>query len=428
MLDETQKRKAAKKIDHIVNKFTSSKHGNPAKIHGVTVGLTSDKETFYYNFKGVMDPANGTPINKDTIFGYFSCTKAMTAMAILQLYELGKLKLSDQVSKYLPEFEQLYIVEKGTVDAKTGKFLSPPKKPTTKVTIWNLLTMTAGLSYPFLNDEYTILAKYIDPHINSINPTEELFKTEKTPLIHEPGTQFLYGHSMDWAGLIVQRITGKPLGQYLKQHVFDPVGMNSCTFHVKDQTNLLRLYRRTSKGQLVPLPHGVNLDPEIDMGGQGCFGNIEDYLKFMRIWLNYGYSPDGNVRLLNEDLVKYALKDHLPPGVTVRFDIEGIPQIPDGFTLAGMGLTKEEPATGRPVGTIYWSGLANLYYWIDLDNNLGGFWASQVFPFGDQQCFLGYCQTEMAVYDVIKGEDDDDDDDEDEEDDEGEDEKLKSKL
>lgn len=423
MLDEGQKQKVAQKIDKEVKKLVSAKPGKEAKVPGITAGLTSDKETFYFNFQGVLNTETNEPLNKDTRFAYFSCTKAMTAFAVLQMYERGKLKLDDEVRKYLPAIEELYIVEKGTVDKKTGDFLSPPKKPKGKITIRNLLTMTAGISYPFLSEEYSLLAKYKEPHINSVTPALGLFKTEKTPLIHEPGQFFLYGHSMDWAGMVVEKVSGKSLSQYLKENLFDPVGMSSCTFHMKDNHNLITLYRRNSKGKLVSFPTGVTLDPEIDMGGQGCFGNVEDYLKLIRVWLNHGYSPDGKVRLLNEDLVKFAIKNHLPPGVTVHFDIPGFPQIPDGFTLAGMATTKETAPTGRPAGTIYWSGLANLYYWIDYENQLGGFWASQIVPLGDVHSLLGYCKMEMAVYDTINGEDD-----EDEDEDEDEEEPRESKL
>ncbi|EGV62309.1 hypothetical protein PSN45_001034 [Yamadazyma tenuis] len=419
MVTTEQIRSIAKKLDKLLVNVTESKSPEKQpKVPGVVLGVTDANETLYFNYNGVLDLESNTPVTKDTVFCYFSCTKALTAFGLLKLYEQKKLSLDDEVRKYVPDIDELYIVDKGTVDPNTGHFTKPPRKPSTAVTIKHLLTMTAGMSYPFLSKEYSLLGSLRNPHISSGTPTRDLFKTDKTPLIGEPGQEFSYGHSMDWVGLVIESITGKTLGQYLKEVLFDPVGMSSCTFHVKNTQHLIRTHLRGRNGKIRLYPKGTQLDPVIDMGGQGCFGNVEDYLKFIRLWINFGYSPDAGKRLLQEDLAVYAVKNHLPANQVIKFDIPDFPDLKDGFTLAGMAVTEEEPATGRPVGSVYWSGLANLYYWVDHVNKIGGFWGSQILPMADPHSFLGYCKMEMAVYDTLGG---DDDDDSDEDEDDGED-------
>ncbi|CAH6721495.1 putative ML-236A carboxylate methylbutanoyltransferase Mlchp [[Candida] jaroonii] len=425
MLDNDQLKKISGKFDKLITNVTKSSGRKQPKVPGVVVGLTNEKSTVYYDFKGVLDLKTKEPVTKDTVFCYYSCTKAITALGLLTLVDQGKVNFDDEVRKFLPDIEKIWIVDKGTVDEKTGEFLKPPREPKTKVTIKHLLTQTAGFSYPFLNQEYGYLAFKKNPNLHSGNPTKELFSIDKMPLISEPGARFTYGHSIDWVGLVIENITGEKLGEYLKRAVFDKIGMKSCTFHMKTTENLIIVQRRTRSGELVNYSKSLILDPKIDMGGQGCFGTVEDYLKFIRMWLNYGFSPDSQVQIVNSDLAKYALKNHLPDGMTVTLDIPGLPDLPDGFSFCGMAVTGEDIATGRPKGTLYWSGLANLYYWIDFDNQIGGFWGSQVLPMADPQSLLGYFRMESAVYDVINGEDDNDDEDEDDEDEDDNDQSSK---
>lgn len=429
MLDSQTVGKLSKKFDLVLQKYTKRRQGEQPKIPAAAFGLTDENETVYINYEGMKNLETNEPLDKNTKFAYYSLTKAMTAFAVLKLQESGKLNIKDNVNKYLPDFDRIYIVDKDTVDAKTGEFLRPPRKPSSPATIFHLLTMTAGLSYPFLNREYFLLATRKNRLSKSSSPSMDHFTTENFPLIGEPGEKFLYGVSLDWVGFVVEKVSGKSLGDYLKEVLFDPVGMDSCTFHVRDASSVCKVYKRSRDGRM-KLDPGMPLDPAIDMGGQGCFGNLVDYLKFMRVWINYGYSPDAGRRLLGEDLTRYVLKNHLPPGITVRFELLPTPELKDGFSLAGMGVTGEEVPTGRPVGSVYWSGLGNLYYWIDLQNKIGGFYASQLLPMGDAHSFLAYCKLEMAVYDTFAGIDDDEeeDDDDDDEKDEDEEEVSKHKL
>lgn len=404
---DKSKKQLSKKVTEILKDVTTpNKNGRKsALIPGVIAGVTDAKKTIYLHGEGVKNNETGDAVDVNNQMSLFSCTKSMTVMAILILYEEGKLNLEVPARNYLPLIDEIGFIEKNSVN-KDGTFKVEPKKSSSPVTIRHLMLHTAGFSYAFLNSDYLALSKR-NMHINVLYPTRELFTTEKFPLIHEPGTKWSYGHNTDWLGLIVEEITGKKLGEFLQERVFKPAGMTSTTFHLQDDSNLLKLHRRKSNKEVVFMEqYQVCLDPDVDMGGQGGFSTVNDYLKFIRIWLNYGTSPDTGNRILRKSTVKYAIQNHLPPGLAVDFGDLGfeLPKgiKPDGFTLTGNAYGQNRLPTGRPKGAIYWSGLANLYYWIDFENQIGGFWGSQLLPFMDPYSLMNYAKFEMNVYDALE--------------------------
>lgn len=340
-----------------------------ARIHAVVAGVTSPTETLYLNAKGVANTDKPDLVTVDHVMSFFSCTKALTATAILQLYDQGKLNVDSLASNYLSKIGEIGLIDEDLVSDEDGSFLTPPRPPKNAVTIKHLLTHTSGFAYAFTNSDYFLLMTKRNPHINAVKPTAEFFNVEKMPLVFEPGSQFLYGHSSDWLGLIVQEITGKPLGEYLKENLFKPVGMDTCTFHLTDENvKFMKLHSRTrKKGIVIHKSYVVDRDPVIDMGGQGCFGTVGDYLKFMRVWLNNGTSPDTGVTILQPSTIEYAKRNHLPSEFSLGFDTAVSSLLDDdskldGFTLAGCAYNVSRLPTGRPEGSIYWSGLGNLFF------------------------------------------------------------------
>ncbi|KAG7665545.1 uncharacterized protein J8A68_000947 [[Candida] subhashii] len=394
-------------IDSLINKLTTyNENGKPPLVApAICIGVSDDKQTLYLNSKGVRsleDPES--TIDNDSIFSLFSCTKTMTAMAILILYEQGKLSLDLPCYKYLPEIELIGIVDPGTVN-KQGQYTKLPRKPKVPITIRHLLLHLSGFSYGFINAEYHKLitkGEKMDP----INPPREFFSNKKTPLVHEPGSDFMYGHSYEWLGFIVQAISGKPLGEFLKEYVFDPIGMTSCTFHLLDESKLVRVhYRNTDDSIKLMKRFPIHPNPILDLGGQGCLGTVGDYLKLLRVWLNYGYSPDSGKRILNESTVKWAIENHMPGHVNVEFQgmshNEDESYVKDGWSLTGNAINMNDLKSGRPKGCLYWSGLGNLYYWLDFHNKVCGLYAGQLLPFLDEYAFTGYQEFESYVYQAI---------------------------
>lgn len=379
-------------------------------INGLVAGFTNSKASRYVTARGVKHVETMEPVALDSMLAFFSCTKPMTAMAVLKLWEDGKVDLDAPAKKYLPLIGEIGLIEPGQVDDDTGDFLYPPKKPKNDVTIRHLLLNNSGFAYAFTDSDYFTLAVTKQRDNSAANPLMKLFTTEAMPLIFEPGTQWRYGHSMDWAGLVVEAVSGMKLSAYLQKNVFDKADMKHCTFRMENESEMIQLHGRKSEGQLRPMKgKPVPFKPKVDMGGQGCFGTVGDYLKFLRIWLNYGTSPDTGIQILERKTVEYAIQNHLPDGQFVELDTamnRDMPSEfqPDGFSLTGSAYNMNDLPTGRPKGSIYWGGLASLYYWIDFENDCAGFFGCQVLPYLDLKCLLGYIRFEHAVYEMLKKE------------------------
>lgn len=408
-LTEAQKQELKEILDEpLIESVTEIEDNGQPKFHAVMAGITDKDGDLYANVQGVKDFESKEPVDLDSIVSYYSLTKSMTAMAVLILLQQGKIDLDKSAKEYLPLIGEVKVIKPGLVDQQTGEFTIPPETAKTPVTIRQLLLHTSGFTYAFSNKDSFALALKKNPHINPSLPSMALFATEKSPLINEPGSKWNYGVGYDWLGLIIKEITGQHLGEFLKQHVFTPATMDSCTFHVKDTSKIIKVLKRDKKNGGILTARGafpLHTDPAIDMGGQGCFGTLRDYLKFMRIWLNKGYSPDGKVQILKTELAEYALKNHLPEGFEIGFDFGSggaNPLAGDGFSLAACGIASKDSPTGRPTGSIYWFGLANLFFWIDFKNGIAGLWGTQVLPQMDTESLMASMRFEFGFYEFLQ--------------------------
>lgn len=398
------------RLDDLISLLVLPRHQDlTPDINGVVAGFTNSKATRFITAKGVKHVENMDPVSLDTKVAFFSCTKPMTATAILKLWEEGKVELDKPAKEYLPLLGEIGLIEPGQVDDETGNFKWPPKKPQNDVTIRHLLLNNSGFAYLFTDSDYfSLLQKNKDLHAG--NPLMRLFATDVMPLVFEPGTAWRYGHSTDWLGLIVEAVSKMKLSEYLQQNVFGPAGMEHCLFRMDSDDEMIKVHMRTHDGLLrVMRSKPVPLKAKVDMGGLGCFGTVGDYLRFLRIWLNYGTSPDTGAQILKRETVQYAIQNHLPEGQHVEIDTAMNTDtlsdfLPDGFSLAGCAYNMNDLPTGRPKGSIYWGGLASLYFWLDFENDCAGFFGCQVLPYLDPKCLMGYIRFEQAVYEVLKAE------------------------
>jgi methyl acetate hydrolase len=207
---------------------------------------------------------------------------------------------------------------------------------------------------------------------------------------------------------VVEAITGQRLGTVLRSRIFEPLGMDSTAFELTDEmrTRLAGMHQRASDGSLRTVP-GFELpqDPEVQMGGHGLYSTVLDYARFIRMWLNDGRAADGTAVLASSTVTMAEqnglgqLKVTPLPAVipALTNPAEFFPGRPKSWALTFM-INDEDAPTGRPAGSLAWAGLANLYYWIDRRNGIGGFWATQLFPFVDPTSVGGYLDFETAVY------------------------------
>jgi methyl acetate hydrolase len=384
--------------DAVVQAATSSE----SRVPGVVAGLTNNRETFYLGATGVRDLGTGVPMTTDTVMAIFSTTKAITGATALQLVEEGKLDLDAPAKYYAPAIGEIQVLD-GFDDAGNPVLRAPKSDITTK----QLLLHTAGFGYDFFNEQYDRLAtEHGQPSI--VASTRQALMS---PLLFDPGTEWEYGSNIDWVGQVVEGITGKSLGGVMQERIFAPLGMNDSAFPLNDSTRprLATMHRREADGSLTPTAF-VLPEPEVHMGGHGLHSTVPDYLKFIRMWLNRGASDSGE-QILHPDTVDMAVQNQLGdlkikmlPGVipSLSNDAEFFPGAPKSWALTFM-VNDEEAPTGRPAGCIAWAGLANLYYWIDIRNGIGGFWGTQILPFVDAVSIGGYLAFETATYSAIRG-------------------------
>lgn len=370
-------------------------------VPGVVAGLTDRKEAFSLEAWGHRDMESQQRMQKDQIFSIFSATKAITGTAALQLYEQNKLDLDAPAKQYLPELGELQVITGFSVDGEPQ--LRPPAR---NITTRDLLIHTAGFGYDFFNRTYQRLTSE-HGYENPFSATKESLMT---PLLFDPGTSWEYGSNIDWVGLVIEAITGKLLGQYLKENILMPLGMTNTSFLLDDlgRDRLARMHQRRTDGSLEATDY-VLPTPTVHMGGHGLYSTVEDYLSFIRMWLNDGRTDSGDV-VLAPETVEYAAQNHLGdlkikglPGVIPKLsnDAEFFPGQPKSWALTFM-YNDEEAPTGRPPGSLAWAGLANLYYWIDRKTGIGGYWATQILPFVDPGSTGGYLNYETAVYSALR--------------------------
>jgi methyl acetate hydrolase len=376
--------------------------GSP-RVPGVVAMATDRRGNIYEGAAGQRAlGGDGAAMTTDSVFAIFSTTKAITGTAVLQLVEEGRLDLDAPAKDYAPEIGKLQVLE--GFDAGRSPRLRPPKRD---VTTRMLLLHTAGFAYDFFNETYNRLAQ--ERGQPSVITASRAALT--TPLLFDPGDDWEYGSNIDWAGQVVEGVTGKRLGEVMQERIFAPLGMTSTAFTLTPsmRSRLARMHQREGDGSLTPMPDfELPQEPEVHMGGHGLYGTVGDYCRFIRMWLNDGAGEHG--RVLKPETVRVAERNHLGerkikglPGViaTLSNYAEFFPGMPKSWALTFM-VNEEEAPTGRPAGALAWAGLANLYYWIDRKNGVGGFWATQILPFADATSVGGYLDFEKAVYDSLE--------------------------
>ncbi len=366
---------------------------------GVVAMATDRNVNIYEGAVGKRELGKDQPMTLDSVMAIFSTTKAITGVTLMQLVEEGKVSLNDPVKKYVPEITELQVLEGFDADGKPKT-----RTPNADITIDNLMLHTSGLCYEFFSDDDL---KYRTAHgIPTV--VSSTFASIRTVLLHEPGAQWTYGVNIDWLGKVVEAVRGKRLGEVMREHVFDPLGMQDIAFAMTPTmlSRRVTIHDRAQDGKLTPLPDLIlPQPPEMDMGGHGLYSTIGEYMKFIRMLLNDGACPNGS-RILKAETVEQMSQNGLGALKSGGWTTS-IPSLSNsGEFYPGVSKTwaytfqrNEEPApTGRPAGQLMWAGLANSYYWIDRKTGVGGYWGSQILPFLDVASYPGYLNFETAVY------------------------------
>jgi CubicO group peptidase (beta-lactamase class C family) len=367
------------------------------EIPGVVAIAATGKDIVYQGAFGKRDLGTGVDMTLDSVFWIASMTKAITSAAAMQLVEQGKLSLNDPIGKVLPDLAAPQILE--GFDADGAPKLRASTKP---ITLRHLMTHTAGFCYDMWNGD---MVKYLEktgtPGVTSCQNA-----ALKTPIMTEPGTRWEYGTNIDFVGKAVEAVSGKKLGVYLRENMFEPLGMNDTAFKITDamRKRLVGVHARGPDGSLQPMPFELEQNPEFEMGGGGLYGTAGDYIKFTQMILNKGRG-NGN-QVLKPETVAMMGQNHIGDinmgkmTAHVAFatnDVDLYPGMDKKWGLSFMINTAKTPE-GRSPGSLAWAGLANTYYWIDPARDIAGVILMQVLPFADPQCLSAFAAFESGVY------------------------------
>lgn len=350
-------------MDNIVREGIEKGH-----IVGANVLLMQHGKELYSSCQGFADREARVPMTRDTIFRLFSMTKPVTAVAVLILAECGKLDLWDKVSKYIPEFKDCKVME------EDGSLVTPKRE----INIWDLLTMTSGLTYPDLGCEpgrqMDALFREIKEQLAAGHHTDTLSYCRKiaaVPLCFHPGEKWRYGLSADILGGIVEVVSGQTFGQFLQKEIFEPLGMKDTGFVVPkekrhrfaanykwcEETGRLEPFRENHLGL-----EGYGEDVTYESGGAGLVSTIDDYSRFARMMLHGG--TFNGVRILGRKTVELITSPHLNEAQMKDFNWESLWGYNYGC-LTRVMVNPGEAGSNASIGEYGWDGWTGNYITMD---------------------------------------------------------------
>ncbi len=345
------------------------------QVAGVVTLLARHGKIVDYRAYGVRDLASGAPMTKDTIFRDYSMTKPVTGVAMMILFEEGKWLPNDPIAKYIPEFAHLKVYN--GVDANGNMILADPVHPPT---MHELMSHTAGFTYGFFGN--TPVDKMVrDANVfDAPNLQGMIDRLAKLPLLYQPGTEWNYSLSMDIEGYIVEKLSGQSLPDFMRDHIYAPLGMKDAGFYVpvERRSRFATLYwwdpdtgAVTAKPRGFVSPHGYDGPPAVPSGGGGMVSTIEDYYRFAQM-LADGGELDGR-RILAPATVRLMTSNHLEPNLlTGQYGI-GAQQMRPGFGYGyncAVEFNPQEANLPDGKGTFLWDGAAGTWFWVDPTNDI----------------------------------------------------------
>lgn len=351
-----------KKIDQSMNEWVEKGYMN-----GGAALVIRNGKIAYHKAVGYNDLDTKEPLQKDGIFRIASQTKAITSVAIMILFDEGKLLLTDPVSLYIPSYKNQTVMT--SFNPADSSYTTVPAKR--DITIKDLLTHTSGLGYAQIGSKEAnaIYAKHnITAGLGVQDRTLLSAMTEmgKLPLMHQPGEKFTYGMNTDLLGCLVEVISGMSLDQFFRTRIFEPLGMKDTYFNIpaSKASRLVNIYKETPEGKLIKANAGMlnsiananyPLVPHTYYsGGAGLSSTLYDYAIFLQMLLNNGVY--NGKRILGRNTVRMMVDNQ----------IEGVPYAAGTFGL-GFQVVTEKNSGSAPaqIGTFSWGGAYGTSYWVD---------------------------------------------------------------
>lgn len=366
-------------IDRILNEYVDKE-----KVAGGVALIARKGQIGYLKAFGMKDLDSKQPMKTDDIFRIASMTKAITVAGTMMLFEDGYFTLDDPLSKFIPEFSEMQVMVKDTVNKSYTL-----EKAKSQITIRQLLTHTSGLTYDFFSQPY-ISEIYTQNNIyNGLGESEGTIgdmvkRLAKLPLKNHPGERFQYGMNMDVLGYLIEIISGQTFDEYLRDNIFEPLQMNNTYFYLPKQKKdrIATLYGFNSLGKPIKLEgtsdDGYHSDFDVHesnktyfSGGAGLFSTAEDYYKFLQMLLNNGFY--NNKKLLSRKTIELMTSEQTGDKF---YWWKG-----HGFGF-GFAISRGPMFTGNPgsEGTYSWVGYFATNFWVDPQEELIGIFLTQLNP------------------------------------------------
>jgi len=340
-------------------------HITKNELPGAVALIARNGKIVFHKAYGMADVKSKKTMEKDAIFRIASQTKAITSTAVLMLWEEGKFKLDDPISKYIPEFGESQLLD--TFNEADGTYTTKPAK--NQITIRDLITHTSGIGYGVIDGDARFKKMYAKAGITDLFTTENttigesVKKLAKLPLHHEPGEAYTYSEGLDVLAYFVEVISGIPFDNFLKTRIFEPLGMEDTWFYLpKEKHGRLVTLQTKEENKWIKYPVTF-YDPDYPIkgartffsGGAGLSSTAKDYATFLQLYLNHGEL--NGVRLLSRTTVNSMMSNQLGT-------------IWDGNKHYGLafGLINEKGAAAGgegSEGTFDWGGYFNTQYFAD---------------------------------------------------------------
>ena len=334
------------------------------QIPGVVTLVARNGKIVHYKAFGMADNQSGRALKRDDIYRIASQSKALTATAVMILWEEGRFRLDDPISEYIPEFKNPQILK--TFNPSDTSYTTEPAK--SEITIRQLLTHTSGIGYGIIDEDERFKMIYHKAGVTDLFTTknisigESIKKLAVLPLHHNPGEKFTYSEGLDVLGYFVEIVSGLPLDIYLRKHLFDPLGMNDTWFYLPaEKSSRLVPVQKKENGTWVPYPITF-YDPNYPLsgsrrffsGGAGLCSTAKDYAIFLQMYLNGG--EYNGIRILSRTTVDIILSNQIGDIWDGNFY---------GLAFQVVNQEKHEKGGEGSAGTFGWGGYFNTQYFAD---------------------------------------------------------------
>lgn len=338
------------------------------QLAGAITAVARHGKLVHYKTYGQQDIAAGKAMQADAIVRIYSMTKPIVGVAMMMLYEEGKWRPTDPLSKYIPEFANLKVAG---VDADGKPTLDAPAHAPT---VGELMSHTAGFTYGLFGNTATDKA-YREANLFAAGSLKEFIdKLATLPLAYQPGEGWVYSVSVDVQGYLVEKLSGQTLSAFLAERIFKPLQMKDTGFYVPADklSRVATIYSADAKGlTATPNDPRIGVEPGMASGGGGLYSTMNDYLRFAQMLLNKG-ELNGE-RLLAPSTVALMTSDHLPDQVqNGKFGI-GMYRMQPGLGFGYDVAVMDDPLQlGSPAGkgSYLWDGVAGTWFWVDPTNDL----------------------------------------------------------